>query len=245
MSTVLDARPLVVIPARFSSSASALRYAAEVTARALVESVWRAGGEPVVVHPDAGARSEDLDARFAFADAVLLPGGGDLHPSHYGVDEEHDALYDVDTDQDAFDVTLASWALERGVPTLAICRGLHVVNAVLGGTLRPHIGEGHRHTRRAIVPEPGVLLASLCAPADKVEISCYHHQAIDRLAPRLRVTARADDGVPEAVESADLVGWFLGVQWHPEDLAAEDPSNQAVFDALAEAGRQHRNSRRP
>ena len=97
-------RPLIVIPARFSPGATALRYEAEVTARALVAAVFAAGGEPVVVHPYAPDLTIDVDApreRIWFADGVLLPGGGDVaarwsgqqpHPTPYGVDEEQDAF---------------------------------------------------------------------------------------------------------------------------------------------------------
>src|SRR5207244_2888725 len=130
-------RPLIAIPARFSENATALRYAAEVTARALVEAVYAAGGEPVVIHPSAPGADVDVDAaraRLWFADAVLLPGGGDVaarwsnqqpHPSQYGVDEE----------QDAFDIAVAKVALADHLPLLAICRGNQIVNVALGGDL--------------------------------------------------------------------------------------------------------------
>jgi putative glutamine amidotransferase len=130
-------RPLIVIPARFSENATALRYRAEVTARALLEAVFAAGGEPVVVHPYAPDRALDVDAareRIWFADGVLLPGGGDVaarwsgqqpHPTQYGVDEE----------QDAFDLAVARVALADRLPLLAICRGTQIVNVSLGGDL--------------------------------------------------------------------------------------------------------------
>src|SRR5687767_9504302 len=89
-------RPLVVIPARFSDGASALRYRAEVAAAKLVQAVWDAGGEPLVIHPTTPApRIEELAERFWMADAILLPGGGDLSPQWYG-QEPHPTLYGVD-----------------------------------------------------------------------------------------------------------------------------------------------------
>jgi putative glutamine amidotransferase len=103
------ARPLIAIPARFSSSAAALRFEAEVAARKLVEAVYAAGGEPLLVHPSApgGAVSDaEVARRLAFADGVLLPGGGDLNPVYYG-GVQHESLYDMDLEQDAFDLAVA------------------------------------------------------------------------------------------------------------------------------------------
>ncbi|MFF7868017.1 gamma-glutamyl-gamma-aminobutyrate hydrolase family protein [Streptomyces qaidamensis] len=226
-------RPLIAIPARFSATASALRYAAEVNARALVEAVWRAGGEPAGIHPaDTGTA-----ARLARFDGVLLPGGGDLAPSRYGATGIHDTVYDVDTLQDTFDLDVARHALESGLPLLAVCRGLQVVNVALGGTLQQDMGgpeREHRHLVHPVILEPGSLVAR-AAGAEKVDASCYHHQRVDRLGRGLRVTARAADGTIEALELPGADGWFTAVQWHPEDTAREDPAQQGLFDALVRA----------
>lgn len=238
-------RPLIAIPARFSASASALRYRAEVTARALVEAVYDAGGEPLVVHPAAPGASvttAEVAARLAFADGVLLPGGGDLSPRWTG-EQLHPEHYDVDEEQDAFDLAVAGWALEAGLPLLAICRGLQVVNVALGGTLLAHLDESptpsgdHRHLRHRVTVAAGTPLADAVGP-EALEISCYHHQAIDQLAPGARVWARADDGIIEAVGLPERSGWFVGVQWHPEDTAASDPRQAGLFNAFVEAARQ-------
>ncbi|GAA2439005.1 gamma-glutamyl-gamma-aminobutyrate hydrolase family protein [Actinomadura vinacea] len=227
-------RPLIALPARFSARASALRYAAEVAARALVEAVWRGGGEPFVMHP---ADPADVAGRLARCDGVLLPGGGDLHPRHYGGSGEHEALYDVDEEQDAFDLAVAAHALESGLPLLAVCRGLQIVNVVRGGTLRQHMDAEHRHLVHPVAVESGTLLAGVLGSGG-TDASCYHHQDIEVLGRGLAVTARAADGTVEGVEYADAggeAGWFLGVQWHPEDTAATDPAQQAVFTALVTA----------
>ncbi|KAB2352490.1 gamma-glutamyl-gamma-aminobutyrate hydrolase family protein [Actinomadura rudentiformis] len=227
----MSVRPLIAIPARFSAGASALRYAAEVAARTLVEAVWRGGGEPFIMHPAEPAR---VAGRLARCDGVLLPGGGDLHPRHYGAASEHEALYDVDEEQDAFDLAVAAHALATGVPMLAICRGLQIVNVVRGGTLRQHMETDHRHVVHQVAAESGSLLAKTTG-THGLTLSCYHHQDIDRLAGGLAVTARAADGTIEAVELPDATGWFLGVQWHPEDTAANDPAQQSLFSALVRA----------
>ncbi|MFB6955562.1 gamma-glutamyl-gamma-aminobutyrate hydrolase family protein [Streptomyces sp. NPDC056309] len=231
-------RPLIAIPARFCATTSALRFAAEVNARALIEAVWRAGGEPAGIHP-ADPAEHDAAARLARFDGVLLPGGGDLAPHRYGVAGTHDSVYDVDDLQDAFDLEVARRALESGLPLLAICRGLQVVNTVLGGTLHQDMGgpgRDHRHVRHPVSLAPDSALARITR-ADKLEASCFHHQHIDRLGEGLTVTARAADGTVEGVERAGGTGWFAAVQWHPEDTAHEDPAQQRLFDALVGAAR--------
>ena len=224
-------RPLIAIPARFSASAAALRYEAEVSARKLVEAVYAAGGEPLAIHP---ADPAGVAARLDFADGVLLPGGGDLHPSSYG-GAGHESLYDTDPGQDAFDLAVARWCLDSGRPLLAICRGLQVVNVAMGGTLVQDMPRHHRHVRSELTLTGGTALRGVLAQ-DVVTISCYHHQAVDRVGAGLRPVACSADGVIEAVEpDGDAPGWFLAVQWHPEDTAATDPAQQRLFGALVAA----------
>ncbi|MFJ8109112.1 gamma-glutamyl-gamma-aminobutyrate hydrolase family protein [Streptomyces sp. NPDC096132] len=229
-------RPLIAIPARFSATTSALRYAAEVNARALIEAVWRAGGEPASIHPAAGDSAE-VASRLARFDGVLLPGGGDLAPHRYGAADTHADVYDVDEVQDAFDLDVARTALDLGLPLLAICRGLQVVNVALGGALEQDMGgpaREHRHVVHPVAIRRGTLLERATG-AEKVEASCYHHQRVDRTGAGLEVTARAADGTIEGLELPDVQGWFTAVQWHPEDTAHEDPAQQGLFDALVRA----------
>ncbi|MCX5259664.1 gamma-glutamyl-gamma-aminobutyrate hydrolase family protein [Streptomyces canus] len=233
--TSRSARPLIAIPARFSATTSALRYAAEVSARALVEAVWRAGGEPASIHPAAG----DVPARLARFDGVLLPGGGDLAPHRYGATGTHAAVYDVDDLQDTFDLEVARTALESGLPLLAICRGLQVVNVALCGSLEQDMGgpeREHRHLTHPVEIERDTLLERATG-AQKADVSCYHHQRVERLGAGLTVTARAADGTVEGLELPGLPGWFTAVQWHPEDTAHEDPAQQGLFDALVRTAR--------
>lgn len=231
-------RPLIAVPARFCATTSALRYAAEVSARALIEAVWRAGGEPATIHP-ADPVGTDVSARLARFDGVLLPGGGDLAPHRYGVTDTHDSVYDVDDLQDAFDLEVARRTLDLGLPLLAICRGLQVVNVVLGGTLEQDMGgpeREHRHRVHPVSVRRGTLLERATG-AEKAEVSCYHHQRVDRTGTGLAVTARAADGTVEGLELPGTQGWFTAVQWHPEDTAHEDPAQQGLFDALVHAAR--------
>lgn len=232
----MSRRPLIAVPARFSASASALRYGADVAARALLEAVYDAGGEPLVIHPAAPAAQVDVDAvadRLWFADGVLLPGGGDL-AARWAGQEAHATEYDVDEEQDAFDLAVARHALTAGLPLLAICRGNQVVNVALGGDLIQDLGERtHRHVVHEIQVEPDSVLAGIVGTAPK--ISCYHHQGIARPGVGLRAVAQSADGVIEAVELDGARGWYVGVQWHPEDTAATDPDQAGLFEALVEA----------
>jgi putative glutamine amidotransferase len=227
---VTRARPLIVIPGRFSASASALRYAAVVTARALAEAVWAAGGEPLTVLPGDDAGPD----RFRYAEGILLPGGGDLSPTAYGQDVASGEVYDVDATQDAADLALARWSAAGPVPLLAVCRGMQVLNVALGGTLAQHMAAAHRHTVRRLDVRTGSRLAGWLG-TEQLDISCYHHQRIDRLAPGLQSVAVAGDGTVEAVELAGRAGFAVGVQWHPEDTAAIDAANAALFTSFVAA----------
>ena len=230
--------PVVAIPARFSSSASAHHHRALSTARALSELVLVAGGEPVTIHPwapDGAVTPDVVGARLAFADAVLLPGGGDLDPARYDQPSAHDEVYDVDAEQDAFDLAVAQWAITSGTPLLAVCRGMQVVNVALGGSLEQHMDAPHRHVVHEVTVEPGNVLAD--AVGASVQASCYHHQRVLRLGAGLVAVASAPDGGVEALVKPDAPGWFLAVQWHPEDTFGTDSDQVAVVRALLDAAR--------
>jgi putative glutamine amidotransferase len=232
-------RPLIIIPARFSDTASALRYRAEVAAAKLLEAVWEAGGEPLVVHPTALGKSptDALAQRFWMADAILLPGGGDVSPSWYG-QKPHPTLYGVNENQDAFDIALARWAIQDKMPLLAICRGNQLVNVALGGTLvqdmTEEIGRDHRGFVHDIELDAESPLRDVVAD-DRITISCSHHQCIDALGNRLVAAAHAADGTIEAVTLEDHDGWYLGVQWHLEDFADTDPIQHGIFQEFVAA----------
>lgn len=225
-------RPRIALLGRFTQSASALRYRGVVSSRALLELVWAAGGDPVTLLPGDEPDALDWSARLAGFDGVLLAGGGDLDPRLYGGDAEHESVYDVDPVQDAADLSLARYCLEQGVPTLAVCRGLHVVNVVRGGTLVVDMPANHRHVVQDVALGTGA--ESLGIAAGSVTISCYHHQAVDRVGEGIRVVARAEDGTVEAVV-VDAPAWTAGVQWHPEDTWAGDPAQTELVGAFVRA----------
>ncbi|MGW0661118.1 gamma-glutamyl-gamma-aminobutyrate hydrolase family protein [Streptodolium elevatio] len=244
-------RPLIALPCRFAARTSALRYSAEVTARALAEAVYRAGGEPFMMHP---AEPRHAAERLARCDGLLLPGGGDLAPHTYGAADVHEEVYDVDDAQDAFDLAAIRYALRSGLPTLAVCRGMQVLNVALGGTLTQDMPTHHRHLVHPVRLREGSAVAAAMGTdvgravrravgrdvgTEKIEASCYHHQSLDRLGRGLTVTGRAADGTVEAVELREAKGLLLAVQWHPEDTAATDEAQHGLFTALAEAASRH------
>ncbi len=212
-------RPRIAVLGRFTERASALRYRGIVSSQALMDIVWASGGDPVTLRPGADPDALDWSARLAGFAGVLLPGGGDVHPDRYGGDSGNDTVYDVDLVQDEADFSLARYCLANAVPMLAVCRGMHVLNVVLGGSLVVDMPSNHRHAVQRVAVQAGADRLGIVEPT--IEISCYHHQAVDRLGERMTVVARSDDGTVEAVV-VDADAWTAGVQWHPEDTWSSD-----------------------
>lgn len=201
-----------------------------------VEGVRRAGGRATFLLPDADAPVGEL---LDDVEGLLLIGGGDVDPARSG--GAHERVYGVDAVRDAFEFALLAEADRRRMPTLCICRGMQVMNVAFGGTLFGHLpdaGDFGDHGQptsgqqqlHPIAVEPGTELATI-VEADVVASSCHHHQGVDRVGAGLRVSARAADGLVEGIER-EGAGWIVGVEWHPEDTAHEDATQQRLFDAL-------------
>jgi putative glutamine amidotransferase len=201
-----------------------------------IDAVRRAGGHPALVLPgDERSPGELLDR----VGGLLLVGGGDVEPARYG-QEPSETIYGLEPDRDAFEIALLQEAASRDVPTLCVCRGMQVLNVALGGTLIQHLPdhdrflphgapsgvEGVRHDVRL---DPGCRVARATG-GRTVSCSSHHHQGIDRLGEGLVGTGWTEDGLVEALELE--AGWVVGVQWHPEDTAAEDAAQQGLFDEL-------------
>ena len=209
---------------------------------AYVRALEAAGLVPIVVPPLAAP-----DAALPLLDVVaglVLTGGEDVDPARYGA-SPHPALGPVARDRDETELALVAGARARGLPTLAICRGIQVLNVALGGTLVQdlpteragavaHDPGGARAARvHEVAVTPGSRLAGALG-ATRATVNSFHHQAVDRVAEGLVVTAHAPDGVVEGIESPDDAWWAVGVQWHPEELATTpEPWDRALFAAFA------------
>lgn len=212
-----------------------------------VDAVRRAGGVPLLLPPGEADAVPLLDR----LDGLVLAGGGDLDPSHYGADG-HETIYMVCAERDRTEMDLIRAALLRPrLPVLCICRGAQVLNVVAGGTLHVHVpavyGESVEHraaprlpTRHPVRLAEASRLTAILGAAE-VEVCSWHHQAIDTLGTGLAAVAWATDGVVEAVEH-EVHPWCLGVQWHPEMQPGEAP-HERLFENLVGAAGEQRHSR--
>lgn len=172
-------------------------------------------------------------------DGLLLPGGGDMDPKFYG-QARIPACGEPNLLRDAAEPLLLRAFLAADKPVLGICRGIQVMNAVLGGDLYqdikpfehlPH--NGHWAKVHTVTVRRGTLLSRILGQ-DTVLVNSQHHQAVDRVAPGFTLAALSEDGIVEAIEKPDA-GFCLGVQWHPEWLSDADPAMQSLFDAFVNA----------
>ena len=194
----------------------------------------------------------DLDGLLDRVDGVVTTGSrSNVHPATYGAapSPAHEP-YDEDRDRTSF--ALLRHALRRGTPVLAICRGMQELNVALGGTLATEIQElpgrfDHRAPpsdaqearfaiRHPVAIRPDGLLAGIVNAAE-IEVNSLHRQAIERLAPGLRIEATAKDGTIEAISAGPPGSFALGVQWHPEYWFRTDAASAAIFRAFGEAVR--------
>ena len=201
-----------------------------------IESLARAG---------AGMRWVELsDPEQAVQDALtcdglLLPGGGDMDPKFYGKAHIR-ACGEPNLLRDAAEPLLLRAFLAADKPVLGICRGIQVMNAVLGGDLYqdikpfehlPH--NDHWAKVHTVTVRRGTLLSRILGQ-DTVLVNSQHHQAVDQVAPGFTLAALSEDGIVEAIEKPDA-RFCLGVQWHPEWLSDADPAMQGLFDAFVNA----------
>ncbi len=214
--------------------------------QAYVYAVLQAGGVPVLI-PSMLAEGgwEPLYERL---DGILFSGGGDISLEHFD-GQDHPSIEGVDLLRDSVELSLFHAVVEDGKPFLGICRGAQLVNVGLGGTLYTHLADQFPHAldhafpsdQRTILAhtvriEAGTHLAKIVSEP-VLQVNSLHHQGIKDIAPALRPTAYAPDGLVEAVE-LPTHPFGLAVQWHPEWLT-DQQSTRNLFKAFLEAANKH------
>jgi putative glutamine amidotransferase len=207
-----------------------------------VDAVRAAGGRPVLLPP--GGDEREARETVAGLDGLVVSGGPDVDPSRYGA-ARHPRTQEPVTARDSWDLSVTSGALVHGVPLLAICRGMQVLNVCRGGTLHQHVedivghvrhdGPKHGFGQHSVQVAEGSLLASILPSGAFFDVPTHHHQAVDLVGDGLTAVAWEEDGLVEAVEAGPselggLSGFVLGVQWHPEQ-----GRDERLFGALVAA----------
>jgi putative glutamine amidotransferase len=212
-----------------------------------VDSLRRAGAIPVLIPPQPENTADIVEE----LDGILLAGGDDCDPALYGEDR-HPTVETMDTRRQDNDLSLARVARERGIPTLGICLGVQMMNIAAGGSLIQdigsqlkteieHVSDPEDRARHDVIIEKGTQLSSILG-GGRFNVNSSHHQAIKQVGRGFRVTAQAPDGIVEGLEDPQLP-FYLGVQWHPEDMPGEN-SASALFGAFVEAARKYAEARR-
>ncbi len=243
-------KPLVIVPCCNKQIGAHPYFAVQVK---YIEAVLIGAGCMPLIVPSAGDLV-DQESVLAAADGIMLTGSpSNVHPSHFG-QEVHNPTLPLDPKRDATTLPLIRAALARSIPLLAICRGTQEINVALGGSLYQAVQEvpgmmDHRDddeepldvqygpAHRVKIEAGGVLKDIL--GADEIMVNSLHGQGVDRLAPGLRVEARADDGLIEAFSVIDAEGFNLALQWHPEWRIAENPDSMKMFGAFGDACRRY------
>lgn len=208
------------------------------------EAIIRAGGLPILIPVEFPV--SNIANLFDKLDGLLLSGGGDVNSTFYN-GEPHAAIEGVCEERDQLEIELLKHAIQANKPVLGICRGTQLINVALGGTLYTHIPDQFKteiihntpeeNGRDCLVHEieldPTSKLGKITGQ-NRISVNSFHHQAIRTVAPDLRVTARATDGLIEAVELAGDPFGVIGVQWHPECLL-DLQSHLQIFKAFTAA----------
>jgi putative glutamine amidotransferase len=212
------------------------------------DAVERAGGDPALI---ADIQRGSVGRALSEFDGLLIPGGHDLDPSTYG-GRAHPAVQLAEPGRDALELEAARFAKRSGLPTLAICRGIQVINVALGGTLYEDFDDQHdpaggpkiRHdqrpdfSRKEVTHEVDLVVTSrLAAIAEGacLRTNSLHHQAVRRIAYCFEPVARSRDGLVEALELRGDHPFYIGVQWHPEELIDTDGPSRRLFAEFVEA----------
>lgn len=241
-------RPIIGVPTQTLEEIPGELPRCWVMSQQYVRVLVEAGAVPWII-PLLRGDAATLRAIYDRLDGVFLPGGVDLHPSAYQ-EPLSERCGRTDVDRDEVELTLTRWAIADKKPLLAVCRGVQVLNVAAGGTVHQDLAtELPGSLKHDYWPTPGGLGRDYLAHevrvsedsrlrrllgASTLRVNSMHHQGIKRVAPGLRASAVAPDGVIEGLESPN--GHFLlGVQWHPESLVERDPAMRRLFTAFIDA----------
>lgn len=226
----------ILLPGKLTYNAVGVRGESYSNGLKYSEAIARAGGIATTVAPLANHLS-NVASLVESSDGVLIQGGGDIDPARYGESKRSDTVYGIVDAHDDFELAVVKEAVRQDKPLLAICRGIQLLNVALGGTLHQDLGdvlsdrESHWDTYHPVSLVRGSRVAIAISSLSPEKSHSFHHQAIKQLAPELVVAGSAPDGVIEAVEHRSCK-WVVGVQWHPEDDAADTRDQQRLFDAF-------------
>ena len=192
-----------------------------------VNSILMNGGVPYLIPVTDDV--EVLRQVVAQLDGIVFTGGEDFAPAYFG-EEEHEHLGEVNVNRDTYDLTLFKLASDRNIPTLGICRGLQLINVGMGGTLYQDLPSqkpsdiNHRQQEAGTVAThsvsvvEGSLMHQILGEKE-IQVNTFHHQAIKKLAPGLKIVGWANDSVPEMIEAYPN-RQIIGTQFHPEIFTA-------------------------
>lgn len=200
-----------------------------------MDSVVAAGGAPLLL-----PAQDPVDAALLLrhVDGLLLPGGSDIDPHHYGQDVTGTVATDIDPVRDCWELALLRYAVVNRVPMLNICRGAQLLNVAAGGSLHQDVPAHTPDTGSSICAASHSTKLVACSRLAKIFntttilVNTLHHQSIARVAADWTVSAFAEDGRIESIETTDSSWFALGVQWHPEYLFED---SKPLFEAFIAA----------
>lgn len=227
-------KPIIAISANYEDDGTHLKHSYS-------DWILKSGGIPVIV--PFGFGEEEARALCEVTSGLLLTGGPDIDPGYYG-EEPLPELGRITPERDRLELMLVREYAAAGKPIFAICRGEQVLNVALGGSLYQDIYSQCRtlqHSQKAprshlshrVTAEESSMIGRI-AGTNEFKVNSFHHQAVKEAAPGMRITAKSEDGIVEAIESEE--GRFVvGVQWHPEDTAGTDDISRKLFEAFVAA----------
>lgn len=213
----------------------------EVT-RGMVHTMLSSGMEIVVL--DYPMNEAELLPVLDTLDGIIFAGGPDVHPRHFGQEIDPN-IGMIQEDRDELELFLMKWLQNNSLPFMGVCRGMQLINVAMGGTLHQDLvhnqGLVHRQTGDMVyfhdVIFDGPSMLREMVSSERYPTNSYHHQAVDRIADGLRITAYAPDGVVEAYEGTGS-RFVLGTQWHPEVSYDDDVLSRRIFHRFVEACRE-------